>query len=123
MKVNKIKRMIEANHAPYVRRPLCETYKIDYGVLKRGVHCPNCKGYRVVRSKRNWVCRDCHEKNTVAHHLALQEYFSIVDWTISNREFREFCLVESAATANRILVRYDFCVTGENKARRYQLKE
>lgn len=123
LKINKIKRLIEANHSPYVRRPLCETYKIAYGDLQKGVYCADCKGYQVARVKRNWVCSGCGAKNSSAHHFALQEYFSYVDDSLSNKEFREFCLLGSAAAANRILTKYDFIITGENKARRYHIKK
>lgn len=123
LKINKIKRMLEANHKPFRRKPLCERYNIDYGDLQKGVYCAACKGYQVVRTKRNWVCRDCGMKNLAAHHFALQEYFSFVDSSITNKDLREFCLLESAAVANRILTKYDFVITGENKARRYHIKK
>ena len=123
MKINKMKRILEANHTPYVRKPLCETYNIEYAELKKGVYCANCHGYQMVRSKRNWVCRDCNSKNAAAHHFALQEYFTFVDDSITNKELRAFCLLESAAIANRILMKYDFLISGENKARRYRIKE
>ncbi|WP_133257378.1 nuclease-related domain-containing protein [Planococcus halotolerans] len=123
LKVNKIKRLIEASHSPYVRRPLCETYQIAYSDLQKGVYCASCKGYQVVRSKRNWVCLRCGAKNSTAHHFALQEYFSFVDDSVTNKEFREFCLLESSDVAKRILVQYDFEVFGETKSRRYRIKE
>ena len=123
LKINKIKRLLEANHTPYVRKPLCKTYQIPYDDLKKGVYCANCRGYQMVRSKRNWVCRDCNSKNAAAHHFALQEYFTFVDDSITNKDLRDFCLVESSDTANRILRQYDFVISGETKSRRYRLKE
>ena len=123
LKINKIKRLLETNHTPYVRRPLCETYQIPYDDLKKGIYCGSCHGYQVVRHRRNWVCRDCNAKNAAAHHVALQEYFSIVDDSITNKDFRVFCRLESADIANKILSKYDLVVSGENKARRYRLQE
>ncbi|WP_422123891.1 nuclease-related domain-containing protein [Planococcus sp. X10-3] len=123
LKINKIKRMIEANHTPYARKPLCDTYQISYDDLTKGIFCPNCRGYQMERSKRNWICRDCKTKNATAHHFALQEYFTFVNDSITNKELRAFCLIESAATANRILMKYDFLISGENKARQYRIKE
>lgn len=123
LKVNKIKRLLESNHKPFKRKPLCERYHIDYGDLQRGVYCAACKGYRMARVKRNWVCHACGTKNLAAHHFALQEYFSFVGDSITNKEFREFCLLESADIATRILKQYDFEVSGENKGRRYRIKE
>lgn len=123
LKINKIKRLLEANHTPYVRKPLCETYQIAVDDLRKGVYCANCRGYQVMRHKRNWVCRDCNSKNAAAHHLALQEYFTFVDGSITNKELRAFCLLESEDIAKRILRQYDFVVSGETKARRYRIRE
>ncbi|XKE93958.1 NERD domain-containing protein [Metaplanococcus flavidus] len=123
LKVNKIKRLLEANHKTFKRKPLCERYDIDYGDLQKGVYCVSCKGYQVARVKRNWLCLRCGAKNSAAHHFALQEYFSFVDDSVTNKEFREFCLLESADIAKRILTQYDFTVTGDNKGRRYHIKK
>lgn len=123
LKINKIKRLLVANHTPYARKPLCKTYHISYDDLRKGVYCANCRGYQVVRHKRNWICSDCGAKNAGAHHFALQEYFTFVDDTITNKDLRTFFLLESEDVANRLLRRYDFVVMGENKARRYRLKE
>lgn len=123
LNINKIKRLLKASHTPYVRKPLCETYQISYGDLKKGVYCTSCGGYQMARHRRNWICRNCSSKNAAAHHFALQEYFTFVDNTITNKDLREFCLLDSADIANKLLRQYDFVISGENKARRYRLKE
>ncbi|WP_203332274.1 NERD domain-containing protein [Planococcus beigongshangi] len=123
LNINKIRRLLELNDSPYVRKPLCKTYQISYEDLRKGVYCADCHEYLMVRRHRNWICRKCSSKNTTAHHFALQEYFTFVNDSITNKELRNFCSLESANVANKILRQYDFVVSGDNKARRYRLKD
>lgn len=123
LKINKIKKVIEDNHSPYVRKPLCDLYQINYKDLIKGVYCEACNNYQMLRNKRNWICGDCNYKNPAAHHLALQEYFSLVNTSITNKDLCSFCILDSPATARRILVQYNFKTYGINKARTYELNE
>ncbi|WP_033541898.1 nuclease-related domain-containing protein [Planococcus sp. CAU13] len=123
LNINKIRKLIEKNHTPYRRKPLCQTYFINSAELRRGVLCPECKDYLMVRDKRSWICHDCQYKDATAHHLALQEYLTFIDTSITNKDFRSFCLLDSPAAARRILVQYDFFISGDHKSRQYRIKE
>lgn len=122
-KLDDIKKAIEDNQAPYQRIPLCEQYRLDWRELKRGVLCNKCIMYSMERKNHSWKCTKCGEKNSHAHVYAISEYFSLIDSSISNRQFRAFCLIESQSVAKRLITSLNLQKTGELKGRKYQLRD
>lgn len=122
-KVNKIKKMIASNQIPYKRSPLCEFYHIDIKDVKKGVYCRNCQSLQMQRLMKTWICGSCGHRDNFAHELALQEYFSLIDNQVTNKQFREFCQINSPSVARRLLIQYDLEFTGDLKSRAYKLKK
>ena len=121
LKIPKIKKMLLSNQTPFIQIPLCKRYFIRPGDLKIGVYCRNCESYGMLRVKRSWQCPSCCHRDSCAHALALQEYFTLIDTHITNEKFREFCGLGSRFVAGRLLNQFDLHTTGESKARRYYL--
>lgn len=118
-----IHKKLLSNQTHFKLIPLCLKYHINPEDLKTGVRCPVCQMYTMERHRKNWQCTVCGQRDSFAHHLALQEYFSLVDTHLTNRQFRHFCCIASPHVASRLLQQLDLEATGDLKARSYQLKE
>lgn len=121
-KISSIKTEIGNNQVPYQRIPLCEQYRLDWRELKRGVLCNKCIRYSMERKNHSWKCTKCGEKDSHAHAYAISEYFSLIDSSISNRQFRAFCLIESQSVATRLITALNLEGSGELKGRKYRLR-
>ena len=118
-----IEKLIAANQVPFKKSPLIEFYRINLRDLKTGVYCNKCQTHRMQRIKKSWICAACGHKDAAADHLAVQEYFSLIDRELTNRKFRAFSGVDGPAAVWRILAKYDLDVTGERKTRVYRVKK
>ncbi|HSI68223.1 MAG TPA: nuclease-related domain-containing protein [Planococcus sp. (in: firmicutes)] len=122
LKVNEIQNLIESNQTPFKHVPLCEHYFIDPSDLTTGVLCSECSQHSMKRVLKKWICEECGHRDPRAHHLAVQEYFALVDKEMSNLQFRQFSGIESIFVASRMLAEFDLAKSGSKKNRRYQLK-
>lgn len=123
IKLAKLKKLILTNQTPYKQTPLCSYYFIDPKDLQPGVFCQTCKAFTMQRNKRSWICNNCGVGNAAAHLLALQEYFTFVEPTITNQKLRKFCGFTSRAVATRLLGQLDLERTGESKSSSYRIRE
>lgn len=123
IKLSKIKKLILTNQTPYKQAPLCAYYFIDPKDLKPGVYCRQCKSLSMQRAKRNWICSICSVRDTSAHLLAIQEYFTFVEQEITNRKLREFCGLASRTVAKHLLTQLDLESSGALKNRVYHFRK
>lgn len=101
----------------FILSPLCEVYDIPSSDIETGVICPSC-GQLPMDWNRTWICQFCKALCNNAHLSTLEEYFSLIKSTITNKEFRNFCHVKSIYAASRIL-NNGFLHAHENKKKRY----
>ncbi|WP_240033890.1 nuclease-related domain-containing protein [Planococcus salinus] len=116
-----IKKKLLSLQTPFRRNPLCQQYYLDPNELLAGVKCSQCQLLTMERHRKNWHCTKCGHRDSLAHHLAVQEYFSLVNTHLTNEQFRKFCRVDSPHVASRLLKQLDLKKTGELKTRSYQL--
>ncbi|MFE8702250.1 nuclease-related domain-containing protein [Cytobacillus sp. FJAT-54145] len=94
-----------------------------YGILKdeliKGVQCPGCKRFAMVREKRKWLCQSCGKFDKLAHFEAIKDYFLLVGETITNQQFRDFVGIASVDMASKLLIRMKLPSSGTNKGRYY----
>src|SRR5690606_36693676 len=76
-KPSKIRKIIDANLYQYEQPPLCEYYRFDPRALKAGAKCVVCRTIAVERIIRIWCSSSCSYHDSIAHKLALQEYFEL----------------------------------------------
>ncbi|MGB6406180.1 MAG: nuclease-related domain-containing protein [Planococcus donghaensis] len=122
-KLAKIQKLIVTNQTPYEHPPLCSYYFIDPKELQSGVFCSSCQSLSMQRLNKSWLCKNCGFQNPSAHLLAIQEYFSFVETTITNQKLRAFCGFESRSVATRLLCQLDLKRVGQSKSRSYQLRK
>lgn len=117
-----IVKLIAANQVPFKKSPLIEYYRIDLGDLKTGVYCIKCFCHSMQRVKKSWICAACGHKDAAADHLAVQEYFSLIDRELTNRKFRAFSGIDNSDAARRVLAKYELEIAGDRKTRVYRIK-
>ncbi|MGE7695887.1 nuclease-related domain-containing protein [Lysinibacillus sp. NPDC094177] len=106
------------NRTPF---PLCQYYQIDASALQRGVYCENCGRFGMQKLKIGWHCQMCQHRCRDAHVQSLKDYYMLVGETITNRECRDFLMIESEHVAKRILQKLQLPRGGSNKNSRYKL--
>lgn len=122
--LSKIDKLLQKNQTPYKRIPLCQLYYIEPTELKTGVFCIACKSHCMVRKYRcGWICEMCQTVDALAFETTVQEYFSLIDTQLNNRQLRQFSNLTSPYSASRLLATFDFETTGALRNRTYQLKK
>lgn len=106
------------NRTPF---PLCQYYQIDVSALRRGVYCENCGEFGMKKLKIGWHCQMCQNRCRDAHIQALKDYYMLVGEKITNRECRDFLMIESEHIAKRILQKLQLPRSGSNKYSSYKL--
>src|SRR5690625_5126918 len=89
----------------------CVQYKRDilpkYNLLRTdivdGVKCPHCLEAVMQWNKRVWRCRHCRMHSRNAHIDALDDYFLLINSSITNKQARKFLKVNSRHTVYRLL--------------------
>lgn len=103
-------------HTPHIPN-LLESYKIPITDIKTGVFCPRCSIYPMKRKNGIWICYSCSNKSTDAHLSSLQDYFFLINPTITNQQLRKFLHINSASTANKLLKSLNLPHSGVTKGR------
>ncbi|RYL98359.1 NERD domain-containing protein [Sporolactobacillus sp. THM7-7] len=90
----------------------------------KGVACPFCGEIPMRRCKKTWYCLSCRRTSKDAHRPALfRSYRCIYGPKITNKQCRDFLLLESRSSANHILHSLNLKYTGENRGRVYFLPD
>lgn len=122
--LSKIQKLLERSRAPYERKPLCHLYSIKETELLMGILCKSCKSLNMTRKhKRGWVCADCRAVDPLAFQHTIQEYFSLINTHLSNRQLRKFCKLESPYITSRLLAAYELESAGALRNRTYSIKK
>lgn len=78
-------------------------FKISPFEYLTGVQCPSCSKYAMERYSGTWNCTHCGSASKDAHQQAIEDYFYLINDTISNKQFREFLHIHSPKTATTLL--------------------
>jgi len=82
----------------------------------KGVFCPKCGANPMVRKKQKWHCMVCGEYSQTAHLSSIMDYRLLIGNTITNRQLRDFLLIDSADLARRILLKLNLEKCGSGKS-------
>lgn len=106
------------NHTdPFVN--FSDMYHVSKEDLMIGVQCPSCSRYHMERRKGFWRCPSCQCRDSSAHLQALQDYFLLYDYSITNRACRDYLNVTSRKIARDILSSMGLCYKGTGRGRIY----
>lgn len=118
--VEKIARMLLVQHQPRII-DIFSTTPAEPNDIIRGVQCPECGETPMKRENRIWHCASCGHESKKAHLVALLDYFLIFGPAMTNRQCRDFLMLDSATIAKKILQAVASHYEGENRARIYHL--
>lgn len=119
--MTEIKNLILSHLRDRTPFPLCQYYQIDASALRRGVYCENCGAFGMKKLKIGWHWHICQHRCRDAHIQALKDYYMLVGETVTNRECRDFLMIESEHIAKRILQKLQLPRSGSNKYSSYKL--
>ncbi|MFC7394122.1 nuclease-related domain-containing protein [Scopulibacillus cellulosilyticus] len=114
-----IVKKLKIDHTP-LSVNLLEEYKISYNELLKGVQCPECNHCPMDRNHGIWHCNICNTYSKTAHLQAIDDFLLLVKPSITNSECRDFLLISSRFTANRLLNSANLKGYGDKKNREYR---
>ncbi|MDN4606710.1 nuclease-related domain-containing protein [Sporosarcina highlanderae] len=117
--LEEIAKMLYSAHRDYDPFPLISKYGIQPSELFTGVCCVQC-GFHGMKSIYNgWGCQQCGHVDEKAHIQAILDYFMLIGYRFTNKEFRQFLRLECRQKAKRLLMQMEIPSEGENKGRCY----
>lgn len=124
LQMNDLRKMTDlllGNHSPLVINPFTSIKNLHLQDIIRGVPCPNCRTFCMKRAHRSWYCETCGHTSKNAHVPALRDYCLLFGPKITNGQCRQFLLLDSPKTAQRILHKVTSHSEGEHRGRTYDL--
>lgn len=102
--------------------PLCQEYTIGANEIIKGVECPSCETFSMLRTLRTWYCKNCEKTYNRAHERALADYSMLINDKITNKECVQFLNLKNHQVATRILKANSTARMGHNRNSVYVLK-
>jgi ribosomal protein L37AE/L43A len=118
--LKKISKLLIKKHTPH-HPDILKQYSLTPDDLQKGIQCPSCFSYGMVRDKWVWGCPVCGNKSKTAHYKSLKEFFLLISPDIKNHSCREFCTGISTKTASHLLLSMNLPQTGTKKGRTYHM--
>lgn len=94
-------------------------YNINKNSIMTGVRCHQCHTLNMKRENLHWQCQICKYKLAVAHRETLNEYFTLLNKPISNRDCQWFLNIKSQGVVKQILQEEKLAYTSKQKMTRY----
>ncbi|EIJ80702.1 nerd domain-containing protein [Bacillus methanolicus PB1] len=116
--IRRISQFLLKNHSE-PSYDITQIYGISKKEISTGVQCPSCFTMPMIRKHGTWECPLCQTRSKTAHVQALQDYFLLIDSSITNKQFRDFLHLHSINTANYLLSSMNLCTSGSTKSRLY----
>ena len=114
-----LKEQIKKSHQDFIPTPLTTHFAISPESIIRGVECLVCGAFPMRRSKRTWHCEACGRTDSLAHQKTLEDYFYLFHTSISNKECRDFLLIQDIHLSTRLLNQHIQQRTGCYRSTRY----
>jgi hypothetical protein len=116
--IEKVRDLFLTKHTPKNSNVL-KMFGIHEFEILTGVHCPRCLFLPMSYRRNNWICPSCQFISRDAHLKALNDYFLIINTTITNPEIRRFLHLPSPRVATNILSQLNFPYKGVKRGRVY----
>ncbi|MGV2939520.1 nuclease-related domain-containing protein [Mesobacillus sp. LC4] len=118
--LKKMSKLLIKKNTPH-HPDILKSYSLTPADLQKGIQCPSCFSYGMLREKWTWSCPVCGKKSKTAHHKSLKEFFLLISPDIKNQSCREFCFGISTKTASHLLSSMNLPHTGTKKGRIYHM--
>ncbi|WP_071460693.1 NERD domain-containing protein [Bacillus massilinigeriensis] len=116
--LKRLAKLLTKNHNPEDNINILEDFNLTRADIHTGVQCPACSNFTVKRVSGYWRCSSCLKKSREAHIQAIDDYFLLIDCSISNRTLCDIlCL--SPSTARRLITTLHLHAVGSYRGRHY----
>ncbi len=122
MRIKHIATDMKRRHSDYNPFPMIRTWDISPEDFKRGVQCQSCKLFGMQWKNQRWNCPKCKSFSLDSHIATTKDWFYLIDNKITNRQFRNFALIENQQVAKRLLKRAGLQLHGKRRTSYYVLK-
>lgn len=119
--LNRLSQMLLANNNP-LRRNILEHYQLSVSDIRKGVLCPHCQHSVMKYKYLKWICPECEYKDCDIYIQALNDYFLLIDDSITLKENLKFLQISSNKVARNLLMKAGYMYTGTTKNRKYLLE-
>lgn len=116
--LQKLKHILLKKHTP-APPSILKKHGITLEELLFGARCPTCGQFHLKRVAKKWYCGKCLSYSTIAHQAGIRDYLLIISERITNKECREFLMIDCPNLAKRLLKKMNLPTTGANKNRLY----
>ncbi|MEH7417391.1 nuclease-related domain-containing protein [Neobacillus drentensis] len=116
--IGKIKRLLLSKHTPY-RSDFLGSLGINKSDILPGVCCSNCLYMPMEYKKNKWICPVCLKISKEGIHEAINDFFLLINTTITNLELREFLQLPTRRSSSYQLELLNLPSTGTKKGRVY----
>jgi hypothetical protein len=100
---------------------ILQKFQIDKSDILTGVHCPMCSVLPIDKKRGCWYCHQCDINHKKAHLSSLNDYFLLLNPTITNKQAREYLHIPSTWIASKLLISLNLKQKGMKKNRSYEL--
>ena len=116
--IGKIKRLLLSKHTPF-RSDFLKTLGIDRTDILPGVRCSDCWFIPMNYKKNKWICPVCQKISKEGSLEAINDYFLLINTSITNSELREFLQLPTRRASSYQLELLNLPSTGTKKGRVY----
>lgn len=116
--IGKIKRLLLSKHTPY-RSDFLGSLGINKSDILPGVCCSNCLYMPMDYKKNKWICPVCLKISKEGSSEAINDFFLLINTTITNSELREFLQLPTRRASSYQLELLNLPSTGTKKGRVY----
>lgn len=117
--LKKMSEVIESNRLDYNPYPLCDYYNISPHLLKRGQLCSQCNSSMVYQNHKLQFCQNCQLSVLNNYREAIQDWFILINSTMSNRQCRSFLQLKNKDDAYYALKSINLNQKGKSVATKY----
>ena len=121
--IRKLAIEMKNNHQEYNPFPLSKLMHIPLTDILPGVICPECVTRGMHWKNRKWSCFSCNHSGSNYHTAALEDWTCLINDRITNREFRDFILLNDPSVTKRFLAQSGLIHKGKGKGSFYIMNE
>ena len=97
-----------------------QKYNLSQSDIKPGVQCPNCSKFEMEYISASWRCSKCKFTSKKAHLAAINDFFLILNQSITRKQLAKFLKMDPIKARN-ILLTLNLPSTGTKRSTKYFL--
>ncbi|MHA6261286.1 nuclease-related domain-containing protein, partial [Sporosarcina sp. CAU 1771] len=117
--LEKLTQKLHQQNKPFNPYPLSDRFQVDKTHIRDGFLCGECHSTLRKKTRIKWTCPTCQTDQRNPYREGLQDWFMIMNQTISNAQCREFFQLETKFAAHHILKSMPLKREGQSRATIY----